>query len=114
MIWWLRVVILSDADLPGSSSDASCIAMSLFIQGALFRVYPGGYQCMLDTGNGRYRRVETLKERPALSTFKETITQALDVDDNKAMASMRRGAFQKTWWEKENNFEKEASNNWRT
>lgn len=44
-------------------------------QGALYRTYPGGYQCMLDTGNGRYRRVETLKQRPPLSGFKEVITQ---------------------------------------
>lgn len=40
-------------------------------QGALFRTYPGGYQCLLDTGSGRYRRVDTLKGRPPLSGFKE-------------------------------------------
>ena len=69
---------------------------------------------MLDTGNGRYRRVETLKERPALSGFKQVITEALDVDDNKLLEGLRRGAFQKTWWEKEADFVKETSNNWRT
>lgn len=84
-------------------------------QGALFRTYPGGYQCMLDTGNGRYRRVETSKNRPALNGFKEIITEALDVDDNETLAALRKGAFSKgTWWEKEENQVKEVSDNWRT
>ncbi|TFJ85360.1 hypothetical protein NSK_003319 [Nannochloropsis salina CCMP1776] len=83
-------------------------------QGALFRTYPGGYQCMLDTGSGRYRRVETSRERPALSGFKDIITQALDVEDNDTLASLRRGAFSKTWWEKEEGWAKESSDNWRT
>lgn len=85
-------------------------------QGALFRTYPGGYQCLLDTGtNGRYRRVDALKGRPPLSGFKQVITEALAVDDNKLLESLRKGAFvQRTWWEREKDFGKEASDNWRT
>lgn len=50
--------------------SAHSIYPNTHTQGALFRTYPGGFQCLLDTGNGRYRRVETLKGRPPLSGFK--------------------------------------------
>jgi hypothetical protein len=83
-------------------------------QGALYRAYPGGYQCLLDTGNGRYRRVDTLRTRPALGEFKDVITGALNIDDNKLLENLRKGAVQKTWWEKEADFEKEVSDSWRT
>jgi len=84
-------------------------------QGALFRVYPGGYQCLLDTNSGAYRRVETFAERPALGEFKQTITDALNIDDSKLLERLRQGVVvQKTWWEKEEDWSKEASNAWRT
>ena len=46
-------------------------------QGCLFRSYPGQYQTLLDTGNGRYRRVLGNDIRPGLGEFKEQLTQAL-------------------------------------
>lgn len=82
-------------------------------QGALFRCYPGGYQCLLDSGRSRYRRVTTTRERPALGEFKDIITDALDVDTNAALIAMRKGITSKTWWEMEKDFDKEASPDWR-
>jgi hypothetical protein len=58
--------------------------------------------------------VDTLKERPALSEFKDIITKALNADDSKLLQALRKGAFSKTWWENEEEFAKEASDNWRT
>lgn len=83
-------------------------------QGALFRVYPGGYQCLLDTNSGSYRRVETFARRPALGEFKTTITKALNLDDSKVLGDLRKGAVQRTWWEKEADWVKESSDAWRT
>ena len=87
-------------------------------QGALFRVYPGGYQNLLDTGNGRYRRVSVSRDRPALGEFKDIITNALNVDtgnDNQGLlGKMRKGVSSRTWWEKEEDFDKEGSKTWRS
>lgn len=86
-------------------------------QGALFRVYPGGYQNLLDTGNGRYRKVTVTRERPALGEFKDTVTNALNIEtgnENQGLlGKMRKGVTSRTWWEKEEDFEKESSTTWR-
>jgi hypothetical protein len=55
-----------------------CLPLSL-CPPQIFRAYPGGFQCLLDTGRGKYRRVETIRTRPALSEFKEIITSAMQV-----------------------------------
>lgn len=50
-------------------------------QGCLFRSYPGQYQTLLDTGDGRaYRRVQGNEVRPSLGEFKEQLTKSLQVD----------------------------------
>lgn len=72
--------------------------------GALFRAYPGPYQCLLDTGNGRYRLVQTDARRPALGEFKEALRQALKVDvadKGKASDVLTRGYKTKTWFEED-------------
>lgn len=51
---------------------------------------------------------------PSPPQIQQVITNALAVDDNKLLESLRKGAFQRTWWEKEQDFEKEASDSWRT
>lgn len=73
-------------------------------QGAIFRVYPGKYQSLLDSGNGNYRCVQADEMRPALGTFKDTITNALklkDDDGNKAKRFARTGVKAITWWEED-------------
>jgi hypothetical protein len=84
--------------------------------GALFRTYPGPYQCLLDTGNGRYRLVQTDERRPALGEFKESLRQALKVDESdkgKASDVLTRGYKTKTWFE-EDSGKQDESNDWRS
>jgi len=78
-------------------------------QGAIFRQYPGGYQSLLDTGS-KYRCVTVDQERPALGTFKQTLTNALQLDGGSQFA--RTGFKAITWWEedKDNN---ELHKDWR-
>mmetsp|Transcript_13318 Transcript_13318/g.15267 ORF Transcript_13318/g.15267 Transcript_13318/m.15267 type:complete len:371 (+) Transcript_13318:54-1166(+) len=85
-------------------------------QGCLFRTYPGQYQTLLDTGNGRYRRVLGNDIRPALGAFKEQLTQALRDEgvldeEGKTLSFLRTGYKTTTWWEEER---PEASDNWKT
>ncbi|CAM9590063.1 unnamed protein product [Discosporangium mesarthrocarpum] len=82
-------------------------------QGAQFRVYPGGYQCLLDTGK-RYKMVVCDKDRQSLGDFKDVITKALrlDEDEGGAMSFFRKGFKTKTWWEERNDLEQ--FDNWRT
>ncbi|CAM9324872.1 unnamed protein product [Chrysoparadoxa australica] len=68
-------------------------------QGAQFRVYPGPYQSLLETG-GRYRLVQTDDIRPSLGEFKEIITQSLDLGDYEegaVLGFLRKGYKTKTW-----------------
>lgn len=84
--------------------------------GALFRVYPGPFQCLLDTGNGRYRMVKSFARRPALGEFKEELRQALKVDQSdKGQADdiMTRGYKTKTWFEEDAD-KSDESDGWRT
>ena len=91
-------------------------------QGCLFRRYPGAYQTLLDTGDGRnYRRVKTNRVRPALGEFKEELNEALLGEnliqkEGKALTFLRTGYKTTTWWEETKVREEEfgASNEWTT
>mmetsp|Transcript_13939 Transcript_13939/g.42157 ORF Transcript_13939/g.42157 Transcript_13939/m.42157 type:complete len:347 (-) Transcript_13939:179-1219(-) len=80
-------------------------------QGAIFRQYPGGFQSLLDTGS-KYRCVTVDQERPALGTFKQTLTNALQLEGGKTEQFARTGVKAITWWEedKDNN---ELHKDWR-
>jgi Domain of unknown function (DUF1995) len=85
-------------------------------QGCLFRSYPGQYQTLLDTGNGRYRRVLGNDIRPGLGEFKEQLTQALRdegvlQEEGKTLNFLRTGYKTTTWWEEER---QQASDIWKT
>lgn len=85
-------------------------------QGCLFRSYPGEYQTLLDTGNGKYRRVLGNTVRPALGEFKEQLTQALRdegvlEEEGKTLNFLRTGYKVTTWWEEER---ENASDSWKT
>jgi Domain of unknown function (DUF1995) len=84
-------------------------------QGCLFRSYPGQFQTLLDTGTGRYRRVQGNDTRPPLGEFKEQLTQALREqgaldDEGKMFNFLRTGYKTTTWWEEER---EDASDAWR-
>lgn len=85
-------------------------------QGCLFRTYPGQYQTLLDTGNGRYRRVKGNTVRPALGAFKqelidELINQKVLFDEGSTFNFLRTGYKTTTWWEEER---PNASDDWKT
>ncbi|CAM9708052.1 unnamed protein product [Laminaria digitata] len=83
-------------------------------QGAQFRVYPGIYQCLLDVGS-RYKRVHSSAERQSLGEFKDELTNALKLDeekDNAVTSFFRKGFKNRTWWEEDSDIEQ--SDNWRT
>ena len=85
-------------------------------QGCLFRSYPGEFQTLIDTNNGRYRRVVGNKVRPALGGFKEELTEELKrlgviEKENKTLNFLRTGYKTTTWWEEER---EGASDAWRT
>jgi len=85
-------------------------------QGCLFRSYPGQFQTLLDTGNGKYRRVEGNSVRPALGEFKQQLTDALKVEgilqeEGKTLDFLRTGYKTTTWWEEER---ENASDSWKT
>jgi hypothetical protein len=86
-------------------------------QGCLFRSYPGKYQTLLDTGDGRaYRRIQVDELRPPLGTFKEQLTKSLQVEgiiqeEGGFLSFLRTGYKTITWWEEER---ADASDIWRT
>jgi len=85
-------------------------------QGCLFRSYPGQFQTLLDTGSGKYRRVEGNAVRPALGDFKEQLTEELKRqgvidEENKTLNFLRTGYKTTTWWEEER---EDASDSWKT
>jgi len=81
-------------------------------QGALFRAYPGNYQCLLDTGK-TYRPIEVSARRPALGAFKNALTDALRLsEENKAAQFARTGFKSITWWE-EDKENLEENEDWR-
>ena len=85
-------------------------------QGCLFRTYPGQYQTLLDTGNGRYRRVKGNSVRPALGAFKqelidELIDQKVLFDEGSTFNFLRTGYKTATWWEEDR---PKSSDDWKT
>jgi hypothetical protein len=75
-------------------------------QGCLFRAYPGDFQTLLDTGNGRYRRVLGSPIRPALGVFKQQLIDALKdqgviEEESETLSFLRTGYKTTTWWEEE-------------
>lgn len=85
-------------------------------QGCLFRSYPGQFQTLLDTGNGRYRRVKGNDQRPPLGLFKEQLVQDLKdqgvvEEESKTLAFLRTGYKTTTWWEEDR---EDASDDWCT
>lgn len=85
-------------------------------QGCLFRSYPGQFQTLLDTGNGRYRRVKGNDLRPPLGVFKQELTDSLIEekvlqDEGSTFNFLRTGYKTTTWWEEERD---DASDAWRT
>lgn len=63
--------------------------------GALYRVYPGKYQILLDTAKGNYRRLETTEKRPALGEVRDVLTKGLEVD----VPFKQFLGKSTTWWE---------------
>ncbi|GKY92443.1 hypothetical protein MPSEU_000214800 [Mayamaea pseudoterrestris] len=85
-------------------------------QGCLFRAYPGQFQTLLDTGNGRYRRVLASSTRPPLGTFKQQLIddlkkQGVIEEEGSTLNFLRTGYKTSTWWEDER---PEASDGWMT
>lgn len=84
--------------------------------GALYRVYPGKYQVLLDASSGRYRRLATLDERPALGEVRDILTNGLGLGDSsgksKTGSFMFKGYKSTTWWEDDRT--KAVSNKWRS
>lgn len=82
--------------------------------GALFRVYPGPYQVLLDGAGGRYRRLSTLEERPALGAVRDILTDGLSVEgvDGSNEKFMFKGYKSTTWWEDDRT--QQISNKWRS
>lgn len=70
--------------------------------GALFRVFPGSYQVLLDTSAGNYRRLSTLNERPPLGEVRDILTDGMNLGDGEKKTKnsfMYRGYKSRTWWE---------------
>ena len=85
-------------------------------QGCLFRSYPGQYQTLLDTGNGRYRRVVGNDVRPPLGAFKQELTDELKrqgvlQEEGSTLDFLRTGYRTTTWWEEKR---EDASDAWKT
>lgn len=81
--------------------------------GALYRVYPGPYQVLLDSASGNYRRLKTLSERPPLGEVRDILTDGLNIEDvqGEKESFMFKGYKSTTWWEDDR--DKQVSNKWR-
>lgn len=82
--------------------------------GALYRVYPGAYQVLLDTEQGNYRRLTTLDERPSLGGVRDILTNGLNIDGLKGNKNsfLFKGYKSMTWWEEDRT--RALSKNWRS
>lgn len=82
--------------------------------GALYRVYPGQYQVLLDTASGTYRRLCALDERPPLGKVRDILTDGLNLENVKGQSQkfLFKGYKSTTWWEDDR--EKQVSNKWRS
>lgn len=83
--------------------------------GALYRVFPGPYQVLLDTSGGKYRRLTTLEERPALGEVRDYLTKGMNLEEDRVNNGKKsflfRGYKSTTWWEDDRTLQQ--SNNWR-
>ncbi|MCO5563033.1 hypothetical protein L7F22_016669 [Adiantum nelumboides] len=81
--------------------------------GALFRMFPGPWQVMLKQGDGSYVCVAESSDRFTLGQTKEELLTALGLQEEKgsAMAFLRRGYKNSTWWE--DDVEAAKSGEWR-
>lgn len=84
--------------------------------GALFRVFPGPYQVLLDTSGGKYRRLTTFDERPPLGEVRDILTEGMNLEDDRKKDGNKsflfRGYKSTTWWEDDRALQQ--SNNWRS
>eukprot|EP00177_Eucheuma_denticulatum_P001038 GFKZ01001894.1.p1 GENE.GFKZ01001894.1~~GFKZ01001894.1.p1 ORF type:complete len:369 (+),score=57.92 GFKZ01001894.1:346-1452(+) len=82
--------------------------------GALYRVYPGAWQVLLDTERGNYKRLATLDERPSLGGVRDILTDGLNLEgvQGKQASVLSKGYKTTTWWEEDR--EKAQSNLWRS
>lgn len=82
--------------------------------GALYRVYPGAWQVLLDTERGNYKRLATLDERPSLGGVKDILTDGLNLEgvQGKEAGVLSKGYKTTTWWEEDR--EKAVSKLWRS
>lgn len=81
--------------------------------GALYRVYPGAYQVLLDTSGGNYRRLCALDERPPLGQVRDILTDGMNLDGGKTEGDfMFKGYKSTTWWEDDRT--EAESNKWRS
>ncbi|CAG9462028.1 unnamed protein product [Pedinophyceae sp. YPF-701] len=83
--------------------------------GALFREYPGPWQVMIRTDDGRLCCVAEEPIRYTLGEFKEELMAAMGLDteeEGSAAYFLRRGGKTSTWWE--DAFDEEESPAWRS
>ncbi|CAN8064557.1 unnamed protein product [Agarophyton chilense] len=82
--------------------------------GALYKVFPGPYQVLLDTAAGNYERLTTLGERPPLGQVRDILTDGLRIDGvaGKDASFFSKGYKSTTWWEDDRS--KALSQNWRS
>lgn len=78
--------------------------------GALYRVFPGPYQILLDTPAGKYQRLATQPTRPALGAVRDTLTEGLDID----VPFKQFLGVSTTWWEGDEGLSKQTSDKWRS
>ena len=84
--------------------------------GALFREFPGPWQVMLKQDNGALACVAEQPARYTLGAFKIALQEAMGIAEEKgsAMAKLRDGYKQSTWWEDAAGGPEEASAAWRS
>jgi len=82
--------------------------------GAVFRKYPGPWECLLREDAGNYRSVAQSEDRYPLGQMKEELLNALGLAEREgsAMEFLTRGYTNTTWWEQD--IDKEKSGRWRT
>ncbi|PXF46322.1 Protein LOW PSII ACCUMULATION 3, chloroplastic [Gracilariopsis chorda] len=82
--------------------------------GALYKVYPGPYQVLLDTNAGNYERLSTLDERPPLGEVRDMLTDGMKIEGmvGRQGSVLSKGYKSMTWWEEDRT--KAQSQNWRS
>lgn len=82
--------------------------------GALYRVYPGPYQVLLDTTAGKYERLSISDERPPLGEVRDILTDGMKIEGmvGKRGSVLSKGYKSMTWWEEDRT--KAQSQNWRS